>query len=60
MTTQSQQQVEDDEISLIDILLFLKASGRNVLISTIVCFLIGAIIKRDAEPQRVGSHPISG
>jgi len=41
MTTQSQQQVEDDEISLIDILLFLKASGRNVFISTIVCLLIG-------------------
>ena len=41
MTAQSQQQIEDDEISLIDILLFLKASGRNVLISTIVCLLIG-------------------
>ena len=41
MTTQSQKQIEDDEISLIDILLFLKASGRNVLISTIVCLLIG-------------------
>lgn len=40
MTTQSQQQIED-EISLIDILLFLKASGRNVLISAIVCLLIG-------------------
>ena len=40
MTTQSQQQI-DDEISLIDILLFLKASGRNVLISTIGCLLVG-------------------
>jgi hypothetical protein len=41
MTTQSQQQIDDDEISLIDILLFLKASGRNVLISTIGCLLVG-------------------
>jgi hypothetical protein len=41
MVTQSQQQIEDDEISLIDILLFLKASGRNNLISSIVCLLIG-------------------
>lgn len=40
MTTQSQQQI-DDEISLIDILLFLKASGRNVLISAIGCLLVG-------------------
>jgi len=40
MTTQSQQ-IENDEISLIDILLFFKVSGRNVLISTIVCLLIG-------------------
>jgi hypothetical protein len=42
MISQSKQQIEDnEEISIIDILLFLKASGRNVLISTIVCFLIG-------------------
>ena len=40
MTTQSQQ-IEDDEITLIDILLFLKASGRHVLISTIGCLLVG-------------------
>jgi uncharacterized membrane protein YccC len=40
MNTQSQQ-IEDDEISLIDILLFFKASGRNVLISMIGCFLVG-------------------
>jgi hypothetical protein len=39
MTTQPQQ--IDDEISLIEIMLFLKASGRNVLISTIVCVLVG-------------------
>lgn len=43
MTTQSQQQVKDDEISLIDILLFLKASGRNVFISKIGCLLIGVV-----------------
>jgi hypothetical protein len=41
MTTQSQKQIEVDEISLIDILLFLKASGRNVLISTIGCLSVG-------------------
>jgi hypothetical protein len=41
MNTQSKQ-IEDDEISLIDILLFFKASGRNVLTSTIVCLLIGS------------------
>lgn len=41
MTTQSEQQIDDEEISIIDILLFLKASGHNVLISTIVSLLIG-------------------
>ena len=40
MTTHPQK-IEDDEISLIDILLFPKASGRNVLISTIGCWLVG-------------------
>jgi len=40
MTTQHQQQ-EESEISLIDILFFLKASGRNILISTVVCLIAG-------------------
>ncbi len=40
MTTHPQQ--IDDEISLIDILLFLKASVRNVITSSIVCLLIGS------------------
>jgi len=40
MTTQPHKQ-QEDEISLIDILLFLKASGRNVLISTVLCFIAG-------------------
>lgn len=39
--TYKPQQTEDVEISLIDIYLFLKASGRNVFISTIVCLLVG-------------------
>ena len=41
MTTPSQPQ-EENEISLIDILLFLKASTRNVLLSTAACLLLGA------------------
>jgi len=41
MATQSHKQKED-EISIIDILLFLKASGRNVLLSTVVCLTAGA------------------
>jgi hypothetical protein len=41
MKTQSHKQKED-EISFIDILLFLKASGRNVLLSTVVCLTAGA------------------
>lgn len=41
MTTPSQTQ-EENEISLIDILLFLKASTRNVLLSTATCLLLGA------------------
>ena len=41
MTTHPQK-IEDDEISLIDILLFLKASVRNVITSSIVCLLIGS------------------
>ena len=40
MTTQPKQQ-ENDEISLIDILLFLKVSSRNVLLSTVVCLMVG-------------------
>jgi Chain length determinant protein len=42
MTTSTQVQ-EEAEISLIDILLFLKASTRNVLISTATCLLLGAL-----------------
>mgnify|MGYP003346251564 CR=1 FL=1 len=41
MDTQSQPQ-EENEISLIDILLFLKASKRNVLLSSAACLLLGA------------------
>ena len=40
MTTQSQHQVEDDEISLIDILLLLKGIVLDIIVSTIVYFLI--------------------
>ena len=39
MTQQEKLQAEDDEISLIDVLLFLKASGGNILKSTFVCLL---------------------
>jgi len=41
MTEQEKLQAEDDEISLIDLLLFLKASGGNILKSTCVCLLAG-------------------
>jgi hypothetical protein len=42
MNQQEHTQDEDeDEISLIDILLFLKASGGNILKSTCVCLLAG-------------------
>jgi uncharacterized protein involved in exopolysaccharide biosynthesis len=34
-------QIEDDEISLIDVLLFLKASGGNIVKSISVCLLAG-------------------
>jgi hypothetical protein len=34
---------DDDEISLIDILLFLKASGGNIVKSTFVCLLAGGV-----------------
>ena len=41
MTQQETLQAEDEEISLIDILLFLKASGGNIVKSTLVCLLAG-------------------
>jgi hypothetical protein len=44
MTQQEQLQAEDDDkISVIDILLFLKASGGNVVKSTLVCLLVGGV-----------------
>ena len=44
MDQQKQLQAEDDyEISLIDILLFLKASGGNIVKSTFVCLLAGVV-----------------
>ena len=41
MNPQEPIQAEDDEISLIDILLFLQASFRNVVKSLLVCLLAG-------------------
>ena len=38
-----EQLKDDDEISLIDILLFLKASGGNIVKSTLICLLSGGI-----------------
>jgi uncharacterized protein involved in exopolysaccharide biosynthesis len=38
---EEQLQAEDDEVSLIDILLFLKTSGGNIVKSTMVCLLAG-------------------
>ena len=38
-----QLQAEDDEISLVDILLFLKASGDNIVKSTLACLFAGGI-----------------
>jgi hypothetical protein len=43
MSQQEQIQAEDDEISLVDILLFLKASGGNIVKSTFVCLFAGGI-----------------
>ena len=43
MSKQEKLQAEDDEISLIDILLFLKASGGNIVKSTSVCLLAGGV-----------------
>ena len=43
MNKQEQLQAVDDEISLIDILLFLKASGGNIVKSTLICLLSGGI-----------------
>jgi hypothetical protein len=43
MSLQKQLPAEDDEISLIDILLFLKASGGNIVKSTSVCLLAGGV-----------------
>jgi hypothetical protein len=42
MSQQGQLQADEDEISLIDILLFLKASGGNILKSTCVFLLAGS------------------
>ena len=41
MNQQKKLQAEDDEISLIDVLLFLKASGGNIVKATSVCLLAG-------------------
>ena len=41
MNTREPIQAEEDEISLIDILLFLKASFGNIVISSLVCLLAG-------------------
>jgi hypothetical protein len=41
MNQQEQIQAEDDEISVIHILLFLKASGGNIVKSTSLCLLAG-------------------
>lgn len=43
MNQQEQLKVDDDEISLIDILLFLKASGGNIVKSTLICLLSGGV-----------------
>jgi len=43
MIQQKQIQAEDDDVSLIDILLFLKASGGNIVKSTLVSLLAGGV-----------------
>jgi hypothetical protein len=43
MSQKEQLQAEDDEISLIDILLFLKACGGNIVKSTLVSLLAGGV-----------------
>jgi hypothetical protein len=43
MIQQEQLQAENDEISLIDILLFLKASGGNIAKFTCACLLAGGV-----------------
>jgi len=41
MNQQDPTRAEDDEISLIDILIFLIASGENIVKSTLVCLALG-------------------
>lgn len=41
MNQQDPTRAEDDEISLIDILIFLIASGKNIVKSTLVCLALG-------------------
>jgi len=41
MNQQDSTRAEDDEISIIDILIFLKASGGNIVKSTLVCLALG-------------------
>jgi hypothetical protein len=41
MNQQDPTRAEDDEISLIDILIFLIASGKNIVKSTLVCLAFG-------------------
>jgi hypothetical protein len=43
MNTQEPSKAEDDEISLIDIILFLQASFSNIVKSLVVCLLAGGI-----------------
>jgi hypothetical protein len=40
---QQEQLKDDDEISLIEILLFLKASGSNIVKSSLICLLSGGV-----------------
>ena len=43
MNQQEKLQAENDEISLIDVLLFLKASGGNIIKSIFLCLLAGGV-----------------
>jgi uncharacterized protein involved in exopolysaccharide biosynthesis len=41
MIQNKQKQTDGDEISLIELLLFLKTSGGNIVKSTLACLLVG-------------------
>ena len=55
---EEQLPAKDDEISLIEVLLFIKASGGNIVKSTLVCFLAGGAFYFSAPKKYEASATI--